>query len=110
MQVPRYVNAKPAEHDGVWHYPEDPSDYKFWAEKCFVRVKNCRDAEPTTEDIALTKKTSKVQQQQPGQDDDPLTETPFEIEKVPNKSIVIPAQSNASKVSALVYNPGKSKV
>jgi hypothetical protein len=35
--VPKTKYAKPDEVE-AWHYPEDPSDYLFWSEKCYIRV------------------------------------------------------------------------
>lgn len=46
MQVPKTKYAKPDDVE-AWHYPEDPSDYQFWAEKCYIRVQNYKDPEGT---------------------------------------------------------------
>ena len=40
-------HAKPEGHEGDWHYPEDPSNFKFWEEKAYLRVQNYREAEGT---------------------------------------------------------------
>lgn len=44
LQVPRETLAKPADAE-EWHYPEDPSDYTYWSEKCYIRVQNYKAAD-----------------------------------------------------------------
>lgn len=53
---------------------------------------------------ASLKDAEKAKLAQAAEEVDPNAEPPFEIEKFSNKVIIIPAQSNAAKVSALVHH------
>ena len=58
LQVPKKKYAKPDDVE-TWHYPEDPSSYDFWNEKCFIRAQNYKEAEgavPVEEAKPLDKK------------------------------------------------------
>ena len=43
--VPETKHAKPESHEGEWIYPENPNDYGFWNEKCYIKVLNVKEAE-----------------------------------------------------------------
>ena len=44
LQVPKEKYAKPEDAE-EWHYPEDPSDFGYWNEKCYMRVQNYKAAD-----------------------------------------------------------------
>ena len=44
LQVPKDKYAKPVDVED-WHYPENPEDYSFWNEKCYIRVQNYKAAD-----------------------------------------------------------------
>lgn len=44
LQVPKEKYEKPEDAES-WHYPADPSDYSYWAEKCYIRVQNYKEPE-----------------------------------------------------------------
>jgi len=46
LSVPKTKYAKPEDAE-TWHYPDDPNDYSFWDEKCYVRVQNYKEPEGT---------------------------------------------------------------
>ena len=111
--VPRDTLARPDDAES-WPYPEDPTDWKFWDEKCYCKVSNFKDPEgsiPQDESPSkLDKKSAglkdaeKAKLAQAAEEVDPNAEPPFEIEKFSNKVIIIPAQSNAASVSAMVHH------
>ena len=43
--VPAIKHAKPESHEGEWIYPENPSDFGFWKESCYIKVHNIKEAE-----------------------------------------------------------------
>ncbi len=43
--MPAIKHAKPESHEGEWIYPENPSDFGFWKERCYIRVQNIREIE-----------------------------------------------------------------
>jgi hypothetical protein len=58
--VPAVKHAKPESFEGDWEYPENPSDFAFWKEKCYIKVQNFREAEgvaPVEEAKPLDKRT-----------------------------------------------------
>ena len=115
--VPKEKLARPDDAE-TWHYPEDPSDWKFWGEKCYCKVSNYKDHEgsihqddsPTKLDkkSASLRDAEKAKLTQAAAEVDPNAEPPFEIEKFSNKVIIIPAQSNAAQVSAFVHHTDAS--
>lgn len=41
--VPALKHAKPATVEGEWMYPENPSDFGFWKENCYIKVLNYKE-------------------------------------------------------------------
>lgn len=114
LQVPREKFAKPEDAE-EWAYPEDPSDFSFWKEKCYVKVQNFKDesGQVVNEEVKHEKKlTAKEKEAEKARlaaqaEADPNAEPPFEIEKISNKIMIIPCQNNASNVSLFVHHTGK---
>lgn len=112
--MPRTKHQKPEDAE-EWPYPEDPSDFSFWREKCYIRVQNFKDesGQIQNEEVKNEKKmTAKEKEAEKARlaalaEADPNAEPPFEIEKISNKTMIIPCQNNAAGVSLFVHHTGK---
>lgn len=118
LQVPKEKYAKPEDVD-EWHYPEDPEDYTFWGEKCYMRVQNYKEpegsapvedlnAKPLDKKAQLLKEAEKAKLAAQQAELDPNAEPPFEIERISNKIMVIPCQNNAAQVTVFVHHTDAS--
>jgi hypothetical protein len=117
LQVPKEAYAKPEDAES-WHYPADPSDFGFWNEKAYMRVQNYKEPEgaepiaapekPLDKKQQMMKDAEKAKLAQQQQESDPNQEPPFELERISNKIMMIPAQNNAAQVSIFVHHTDAS--
>ena len=93
-------HAKPATVEGEWMYPENPSDFGFWKENCYVKVQNYKEEPvqvPADDKTPLGARTLSLKDadkakmmQSIDQSQELNVEPPFEIEKIPTKTILVP--------------------
>ena len=101
--------------------PNDPNDWEFWREKCYVRVKQFRQVEEAVvEEAPKDKKAIAAAQAKAAEEAKkaaekaaaeeaglPEEEPPFEIEKIPAKAPIVAALNNELGMNFMLHHTGK---